>query len=259
MLWTLPLKIIAVGVRRGVSRRHVDQVRCHQARRAGNDVLVRRRCCALDDADRVDNAVVELEGVEIADNDDVLTRSLMLLDEVSQELRLLLAFGAGVLAGARVVRHAVERAQMVDDHGHRIIRSAGALDARAQHQRRTIVQFRLASRTRLRKGRRETDLRNVGDIDLRWVDEERHVDTAGVVALREIRNVVRIGLACGDGVGTTRAARSLSVADVLDLLHRENVGGGGMTLRMASDAFALRSSYAAGVMMVAPVAFLVVV
>ncbi len=64
------------------------------------------------DAESVDAAVVELEGVEISDGDDVLAPGVVALDEVGEELGLSFALEANGLAGVGGVVDVDERALM---------------------------------------------------------------------------------------------------------------------------------------------------
>src|SRR5215510_8306844 len=109
---------------------------------------------AFDRADDVDEAVIELERVEITDDNNSFVRisGLTRLDQVRKELRLRPSLRSHSRAVGRVV-DSRERAQMIDDDRDRKSSSARRGEIRAQHQRRAIVERLRVAVIRIHKRR----------------------------------------------------------------------------------------------------------
>src|SRR5262249_6697576 len=94
MIQYLVAAVEIVGILLIVRKRgdQIGEVRINQVR-TGKHHLVHRHWMTENRAEHVDVAIAELKRVAIADGDNVLSRGLMQLQQVCQELSLLFAFG----------------------------------------------------------------------------------------------------------------------------------------------------------------------
>ena len=186
---------------------------------------------AGDRAQRIDIAIVELEGVEVAHHQHALGRvgALPGLQQLGQEHRLGLALGAHAGTGGIVGFIAIERALVDHDRGQRELAAIGKVHHRLQRQRRTVVEqaagtVRLDPLGVLAVLLDQADLhpRHAGG-DLGGLDQEADVDAADVVAFHQIGHVLRVGLAIGHRIGIDAVGQGGQHAQALHFDRTEDV------------------------------------
>src|SRR5205814_3903910 len=66
----------------------IDERSVNKLLSLGHDIFQRMRCAAAHSVDHVNISIVHVEGVVVADGNDLLTAELMVVDEVRKELGL---------------------------------------------------------------------------------------------------------------------------------------------------------------------------
>ena len=201
----------------------IDEVGVGDAGDGWGDDLVGGDGVAADDAEGVDEAVGELEGVVVAYGDDVLTGGLVGLDEVGEVFGLGLSLEADGGAGGGWVVDVDERALVDVDDGDGVVGSAGATDAGVEDEGGAVVEDGLGAGG-VGEGGVEAELLDVVDVD-GALDEEAGVDAGAVCGEEEVWGVGGVGLVGGPGVGGDLAGEVGEDFEVFDLLGAEDVGG----------------------------------